>query len=36
MRIIKGYYGEWNMGSHALMVSDGLFSLGVDLLDEEF
>jgi len=23
-------------GSPALMVSDGLFSLGVDLLDEEF
>jgi len=36
MRIVKGYHGEWNMGSPALMVSDGLFSFGADLLDEEF
>jgi len=36
MRIIKGYHGQWNMGCPALMVSDGLFSFGADLLDEEF
>ena len=36
MRIIKGYHAEWNKGSPALMVSDGLFSFGADLLDDKF
>jgi len=36
MKIIQGYHGEWNMGSSALMFSDGLFSVGADLLDEAF
>jgi len=36
MRNIQGHHGEWNMGSPALIVSDGLFSFGADLLDEKF